>query len=66
MEGHIGSDGLWVRELLEEGGVQVDRVEVVNDEVSRAGWNVRPPAAHEAHPVGHRPSGDPVVCGRRE
>lgn len=34
LEGHIGSDGLWVRDLLEEGGVRVDRVEVLKDEVS--------------------------------
>lgn len=34
LEGHIGSDGLWVRDLLEQGGVKVDRVEVLKDEVS--------------------------------
>ena len=33
LAGHIGLDGLWVRELLQEGGVQVDKVEVLKDEV---------------------------------
>lgn len=33
LEGYIGEDGTWVREMLKENGVDVGRLEVLQDEV---------------------------------
>jgi hypothetical protein len=35
LDGNVGVDGEWVKEMLQEGGVNVGRVRVVKDEVSR-------------------------------
>jgi sugar/nucleoside kinase (ribokinase family) len=35
LDGNVGSDGVWVKEMLAKNGVDVSRVGVVDEEVSR-------------------------------
>lgn len=34
LDGHVGKDGVWVKEMLKDSGVDVSRVGVLDDEVS--------------------------------
>lgn len=34
LDGNVGNDGVWVKEMLSENGVDVSRVGVVDEEVS--------------------------------
>lgn len=35
LHGAVGKDGVWVKEFLQKGGVGVDHIRVVEEEVSR-------------------------------